>query len=112
MRSLYLGLLAAVSFSSFAINTAFEVSPQSTIATINSYSEYGGGDVHFTIASPSTKCPNGYWLRKTDPGFQANLSMVIAAYQAKSIIRINGLLNELWPGTTGRACRVYSVSYR
>ncbi|MEZ9526794.1 hypothetical protein [Enterovibrio norvegicus] len=112
MRSLCLGLLAAVSFSSLAINSDYVGSSTSTIVIVNSYSEYGGGDVYFTLASPADECPNGYWMRKTDPGFQANLSMVIAAYQAKSSVRIYGLPDEMWSGTSGKACRLYAISYR
>lgn len=64
-------------FDSFAVNMNHDNSSYSTIDFVQSYSEYGGGDVVFKIKNPTSACPDGYWLRKTDPGFQANLSMVI-----------------------------------
>jgi len=79
-------LLAATIFS-FALSSyaaPYLGSPETKISSIASYSQYGNGDVTFTIENPIPECSNGYWLKKEDPGFQANLSMVIAAYQANN----------------------------
>ncbi|WP_330960985.1 hypothetical protein [Photobacterium sp. 53610] len=101
-----------MSFHSYAVNQNYIGSTVSTIKEVTSYSEYGDGDVVFKLASPEATCPSGYWLRKTDPGFQANLSMVIAAYQAKTSVMAFGLPDEIWSGSKGKYCRMYAISYR
>ncbi|GAB6263551.1 hypothetical protein [Photobacterium sp. R1] len=101
-----------MSFHSYAANQNYVGSSVTTIKEMHSYSEVGGGDVVFKLASPESSCPGGYWLRKTDPGFQANLSMVIAAYQAKTSVVSYGLPDEIWSGSEGKYCRLYAISYR
>ncbi|QUJ69864.1 hypothetical protein KDD30_16970 (plasmid) [Photobacterium sp. GJ3] len=113
MRLLVVLLAGLLSMSANAVNMNYVGSGVSTIKILHSYSEYGGGDVYFTLTEPeTTACPNGYWLRKTDPGFEANLSMAIAAYHAKSSIEAYGLSDEIWSGSNGKYCRLYAISYR
>jgi hypothetical protein len=98
---------------SFAGNLfAAEGSPITNIAEIYSYSEYGGGDVVFSLKNPSANCDKGYWLKKSDPGFNANLSMLIAAYHAKTNVIVYGHINEIWDGSTGKYCHLYAINYR
>ena len=75
---LLLVLLPCLSFASI------EHSAQSTVSKIYSYSTYGSGDVVVQLASNGASCNGGYWLKKADPGFQANFSMLMAAYHAGS----------------------------
>lgn len=102
-------LLTVSSANLFAAN--YIGSGFSTISFITSYNQFGPGDVAFRIATPISQCPNGYWFTKNDPGFQANLSMLIAAYQAKSKIRIYALPDQIWKGSSGTYCKLYSIEY-
>jgi hypothetical protein len=91
---------------------AAEGSPITNIAEIYSYSQYGGGDVVFSLKSPSANCGKGYWLKKSDLGFNANLSMLIAAYHAKTNVIVYGHINEIWDGSTGKYSHLYAINYR
>ncbi|TFH93055.1 hypothetical protein [Vibrio ouci] len=83
------------------------------INRVISYNEYGSGDVVFRLANPSKEC-FGYWINKGDPGFNANLSMIIAAYQAKTPLIIHGLpaQSEKWKGSGNHWCKLYAIDYR
>jgi hypothetical protein len=97
-------------FSSITLS-AIEASGSYNVLRIDSYSEYGGGDVVVKLTTHTANCSHGYWLKKNDPGFQANFSMVLAAYQAKNKIKLIAHTDQLWPGTGGKVCHVYTVRY-
>ena len=105
----------AIIMSTFALSSfagSYIGSLETKINAVISYSEFGDGDVIFTIENPIPECSHGYWLKKVDPGFQANLSMVIAAYQAKNPVVIYGIPEEIWPGSSGKACHLYNIKYK
>ena len=83
------------------------------INRIVSYTNHGNGDVIFTVKSPISAC-TGYWLSKDDSGFNANLSMIIAAFQSQSNLIISGDSDEeqKWTGSTSSYCKLESVDYR
>ncbi|MBL4828163.1 MAG: hypothetical protein JKY66_10725 [Spongiibacteraceae bacterium] len=87
-------------------------SPKTSVKKIISYSE-SGGDVLVQLARNGSQCDSGYWLKKTDPGFQANYLMLITAFQSKSdSIIIEGYSYQLWPGShKGMYCHVSNVQY-
>ena len=74
-----------------------------TINRIDTYSAYGGGDVIIYGATGVSGCNDGLWMKKTDPGFQANMAIVMTAflYDKTLIAYINndGIVNSgLWSG--------------
>lgn len=89
-----------------------ETSTISTVILLSAYAEYGGGDVIAKLQNNSANCSDGYWLKQTDPGFTANLSMLMAAYQANNSVTIQGHTDQLWPGSGGKYCHVYNVTYK
>jgi len=90
---------------------AVEVSPSSKILKLISYAEYGGGDVQVMLETNGTVCADGYYLKKTDPGFDANLSMMLAAYHSISNVVVDGHTDQKWAGSSGYYCHLYSVRY-
>ncbi len=105
-------LIGCIAFVSSAfVWAAEEDSPVSGIDQIYSYSVYGGGDVIVKLESNGSSCPGGYWLKKTDGGFTSNLSMVIAAYQAKTQVQIGGDTSDAWGGSGSNHCRANWVRY-
>jgi len=108
MRKILYIVLILFPFSAFC---ATEASPKSKIKSMVSYSEYGGGDVQVVLESNGTICVNRYFLKKLDPGFDANMAMLLAAYHSKSTIRIYGHTDQKWAGSSGYYCHVYQVSY-
>ena len=109
MVKIILGFLLI--FMSGSAFSATEASISSKVKEIYSYSEYGGGDVIVKLESNSVNCSDGYWLKKIDPGFQVNVSMLIAAYQANNQLVLKGHTDQMWPGSSGKFCHVYSVNY-
>lgn len=87
-------------------------STETKIKYISSYNQHRGGDVIFVIEQTPTACASGYWLTKDDPGFNANFTMLISAYHAKNKVIIYGSSDQLWPGSSGKFCKLNSISYR
>ncbi|MGP9802146.1 hypothetical protein [Rheinheimera sp. NSM] len=102
-------LLALLPFCCSASAVEYTGSGISTIKFITSYN--GNGDVMFRLENPIEACVKGYWMSSSDVGFQANMSMLLAAFQANSNVRIYGLPGQDWPGSSGSYCKVYSVEY-
>lgn len=80
------------------------------IISLDSYNQYGNGDVLFRVETPVAECDGGYWLTKNDPGFNANLSFIISAYQAKNTVKIFGVPTQLWSGSSNKYCKLYSIT--
>ncbi len=102
---------------------ASESSSEGMIEEIISYSNYGTlgnddtkGDVWVSLATNNgASCSYGYFIHKAQGGYQSNLSMLLAAYHAKTPIKIRGNTGVLWSGSnseTDPACEVDSVQYR
>jgi hypothetical protein len=100
--------LAIVSFSAVARAT-LQTTAATYVATIGTYAAFGGGDVVFTTQSAATNCSGGFWLKKTDDGFQANLSLLVSAYHAQTKVSVTAYDNDLWPGSGSPFCHVYAV---
>ena len=80
------------------------------IKKIESYNQYNGGDVYFSVETSIFDCADGFWLTKSDPGFSANMAFLLSAYHAKSPIMVHGHSDQIWPGSGGRFCKLYSVA--
>ncbi|MBW8184275.1 hypothetical protein K0625_11360 [Shewanella sp. NR704-98] len=96
-----------VSSNSYA---ATESTSKTTINRLISYNQYGGGDVIFTVNNPTSGC-YGYWIAKSDAGFEANLSMILAAYHSKAEVRVNGLNDQRWNGSSNFWCKLYAIEH-
>lgn len=80
------------------------------ISALSSFSDYGGGDVIFTITTVVSGCEAGYWLRPADAGFDRNLAAVMSAHLAGRPIIVLAHDNQLWSGSPGKYCRVHLIS--
>jgi hypothetical protein len=91
---------------------AVERSPLSEIQALHSYTNFGNADVVFVLQSTSGTC-KGYWFNKDDAGYQSNMSMLLAAYQANTKLQVHGHeeIQSKWTGADNHFCRLYSVSY-
>lgn len=97
-------------FVSASAMAAIEASRETTIKRLISYNQHGGGDVVFTVNNPSSGC-YGYWIEKNDAGFDANLSMILAAYHAKSKVTVHGLNDVKWSGSGNFWCKLYAIEH-
>ncbi|MBQ4850270.1 hypothetical protein [Pseudoalteromonas sp. MMG012] len=84
-------------------------SSSSTVKTVITYSQHGGGDVVFKISNSEISCADGYWLKKIDPDFEANLSVLLSAYHSKSTVITGGHDVQIWTGSTSKYCLLYSI---
>ncbi|KZN37871.1 hypothetical protein N480_14100 [Pseudoalteromonas luteoviolacea S2607] len=91
------------------VNASVTASSYTKITAIESYSSYGDGDVIFQLENPESSCSGGYWMKKSTPGFEANLSMILASYHAQSKVQIRGFPGTLWGGSKSPYCHVYSI---
>ena len=83
----------------------------STISTISTYTQYGGGDVIVFLAnnSLSASCPYGFWIRATDPGAKTTIAQVLAAQAAGTSVRIWADTAVTWSGAGSAACAVWNI---
>ena len=91
--------------------SALENSPVTKIAELYGYGEYGNGDVLVKLETNGTTCSNGYWMNKSDIGYETLLSMILAAYHADKTIGFQGENSDMWPGSSGSFCRIKRVDY-
>lgn len=97
-------------FVSGASLGADQITSETTISKIYTYTQYGGGDALVIVANPATNCADGFWLAPADAGSKSTLSSLIAAYHARSKVRIVASDTSLWPGSsTGTFCRILSA---
>lgn len=91
------------------VNAEVKPSVATSITAIESYSEYGEGDVIFSIDNPHSSCPRGYWMKKSDPGFHANLSLLLSSFHAQSTVVVRGHDDNIWGGSITTFCHLYSI---
>ena len=82
------------------------------IIDIFAYSEYGNGDVTVRVATPVVGCDAGYFLQKSDPGFNATLALLMNAKAAQTDVVVYGKTEVLWTGSAGKYCKLYGVNLR
>jgi hypothetical protein len=80
-----------------------------TVTTVSGYSDYGAGDVVFTVSNPPAGC-DGFWLRPTDAGFKTLYTLLLTAYATRAPVEVAGYNDSLWLGAPNQAyCRVYGL---
>ena len=102
-------LVFMASGSAFAVE---ESSNPGTVVRVLSYTSYGNGDAAVQVSNAAGKICEGYWLNKADAGFQANLAMLITAYQTKNNVILYGETTSRWAGTGAYFCHLTVVDYR
>jgi hypothetical protein len=103
---------AAVSILAPELATAVVVTPGAAVTITQSYAytSYGGGDFVFSASTVAPGCDSGWYMKTTDPGCRAPVSVVLAAQAAGLQVVVYGDNADLWSGSpTGRFCRVQTV---
>ncbi len=107
MRVIFLAVVML--FSQIAVGE-IEYSDATKINRFLTFNSYGDGDVVFRVESPTSGC-YGYWITKTDKGYDANLSSILSAYHAKTTIKASGYNDQLWQGSSSAWCKLYAVEF-
>ncbi|MDP5211343.1 hypothetical protein, partial [Microbulbifer sp. 2205BS26-8] len=72
----------------------------------------GNGDVFISLSTNGATCNYGYFVNKNSQGFEGQLSMLLAAYQAKTPIYISANENSRWSNSSNTVCEVHSIEYK
>jgi multidrug efflux pump subunit AcrA (membrane-fusion protein) len=81
-----------------------------TITQSFAYSNYGGGDFVFTTSGQASGCESGWYMKTTDPGYKAAVSVVLTAQAAGLQVIVYGDTADLWSGSpSGHFCRIQTV---
>ena len=94
-----------------AAQAANVITGPTKVVFVSSYGQYGNGDVIFKVDRPVPECADGYWITKSDSGYQANLVMLMTAFQSKTSVGIAGVSDQLWAGSSGKYCKLYSIDF-
>ncbi|MCE9687159.1 hypothetical protein LZP73_13250 [Shewanella sp. AS16] len=94
----------------FMAQSAMEQTAVTNVVRLISYNQFGSGDVVFTVKNLGSNCI-GYWINRDDAGFEANLSMLLAAYHAKTRVKVAGLDDQKWSGSNSLFCKLYAIEY-
>ncbi|WP_428610710.1 hypothetical protein, partial [Sedimenticola sp.] len=76
---------------------------------IDSYSEYGTGDVVVKVNSPSAGCADGYWMSSNEAGSNFALSVLLTARAGGEQISIEGDQDRRWSGSSKDYCHIFKV---
>ncbi|MBU2714164.1 hypothetical protein [Zooshikella harenae] len=110
---LFLQFLLCLIFtlSSSVFSDELTTSPYTQIESVDAFTDFGDGDIIFNLVAKVNGCERGYWMSKNSPGYNTTLSMIIAAYQAKTRVLVRGYSQRRWDGSAGPFCQLYSIRY-
>jgi len=92
--------------SATIVNTGVPV----TIVQSYAYATYDGGDFVFSTSSGVSGCESGWYVKGTDPGYKAVVSVVLTAQAAGLQVMVYGDNSDLWSGSpSGHYCRIETV---
>ncbi|RDH43413.1 hypothetical protein [Zooshikella ganghwensis] len=97
--------------SSSVFSNELTTSAYTQIESVDAFADFGDGDIIFNLVAKVNGCERGYWISKNHPGYNTTVSMIIAAYQAKSRVLVRGYAQRRWKGSAGPFCQLYSIRY-
>jgi hypothetical protein len=112
-RSRIASLLAASAFaiiSGHAHGAIVGTADPVTITQSFAYTSFGGGDFVFSTSVAVSGCESGWYMKVSDPGYKAAVSVVLTAQAAGLQVRVYGDTSDLWSGSpSGHFCRLQTV---
>jgi hypothetical protein len=101
---------ACVLVSRYATAAVVTPATPATITQSFAYASYGGGDFIFSTSVAVSGCESGWYMKATDPGYKAAVSVVLTAQAAGLQVRVYGDTADLWSGSpSGHFCRMQTV---
>jgi hypothetical protein len=102
-------LFCSLLLMSAVASAAFVATPATKIKSFKVYNtEAVASDVVFIVDNPIPGCESGFWLAKSDAGYQSNYIALVAAFHAKTPVVIAAHNHLIWPGY-GQFCKLYSI---
>ena len=100
------GLLTSEGAAAAVVNPGVPVMITQSFA----YTSYGGGDFVFTTNIGASGCQSGWYMKASDPGYKAAVSVVLTAQAAGLQVIVYGDNSDLWSGSpSGQYCRIQTV---
>lgn len=99
--------LAAMGFSAWTLARAAEVQSTGTITLMQTYANFGAGDVVVKLSSHHASCQHGYWLSRDQLGYNSTLAFLMTARVAGEPVSIWSDNAIMWPGSGGTYCRIF-----
>jgi hypothetical protein len=112
MKSVFRGVLAVCAVLVASAASAAVVSPGQPvlITQVYAYSSFGGGDFVFSTSIAASGCASGWYVKTTDPGYNAIVASVLTAQAVGLQVIVYGDNANIWNGsTTGQYCRVQTI---
>jgi hypothetical protein len=106
-RRFYIATVVGSVLMSLASYASTTDNPVGLIIGVYTYTDYGAGDVVVVVENPPLACQHGFWIRMTDAGAKTTFAQVLAAFHAKTPMRMGGYDDQMWAGSTGKYCRLY-----
>jgi hypothetical protein len=108
MQTLMVAALAVVGGTAQAM--VYGTNP-STIAYVDSYTQFGDGDVVFALANNSLQsyCPGGFWIKGADPGAKTVIGQLLAAFHSGAGIMVWADNSKFWTGSANPTCQVWNL---
>jgi hypothetical protein len=96
--------VAALLFSLAAAAQSVVPTPVTRVTRVMTYSQFDGGAVLFQTRDIITGCENGFFIRKSDPGFDALLSLLLSTHRDGAPVQVYAETGVLWPFSAGNYC--------
>ncbi|WP_444889972.1 hypothetical protein [Microbulbifer sp. DLAB2-AA] len=92
---------------------ALSLTNTGTIIEINSYTDYGNGDVLIYFDTGLDACPSGGYISPTMPGYKTALSIALTGYTAERDVRMEVFTSNLWSGTSSnKFCAIRRIDLK
>ncbi|EHA1126481.1 hypothetical protein FG475_15275 [Vibrio navarrensis] len=109
-------LLLGLCFSPLALSAMpsspleMETTSETQIERLVVFSQSGNGDLLVSVKAPSERCAGGYFVKKSSPGYEGIFSVLLAAHQAHSKVKLTADPAALWPSYPQPTCEVLSIT--
>jgi hypothetical protein len=99
--------------SLLALSSAASAQTVASMATrldrVQTYTEFDNGVVLFRPTQAQTGCEGGYFIRRTDVGFDTTFTALMAALRDRTAVIVYAELAVLWPHSSAKYCHAAVV---
>ena len=90
---------------------ASQVTTEGAVEDIFVHPGYEAGEVVFKLSSSVLGCEKGFWFKSSDSAANLAESILLSARVTHESVKAIGETTDLWPGSSGKYCRLKRISY-
>lgn len=109
MKKIVLTLVSLIVCLLANLTVAYEVSSVAKVSRIVTSTNVGDGDVYFSLTTNGAICTYGYFITKSQKGFDASFSLLLSAYHAQTTLKVNAIETSRWANSGSPVCEAYSL---